>query len=234
MASLDKRGDDATPDVSGAASNEHVPRRHNSWRCAHVVSTSRGPRWIWCSTQRTFARMTAAIETRALRKEYPAPTPRRGLASFAPPMPLPQGRPAAVVVLPIARLIMGPIQGLSVEHILPFIGVTALGALTFSALGLLMGTAIAPQQIGLMFSIIIAPMLMFGCAYYPWRGLDRVPVMKYLVLVNPLVYLAEGMRGAITPDVPHMPIAVSASALVLLAGGFWYWGMRSFYKRAIG
>ena len=40
--------------------------------------------------------MTAAIETRALRKEYPAPTPRRGLASFAPPMPLPQGRPAAI------------------------------------------------------------------------------------------------------------------------------------------
>jgi ABC-2 type transport system ATP-binding protein len=96
MASLDERGDDATPDVSGAASNEHVSRRHNSWRCAHVVSTSPGPRWIWCSTQRTFARMTAAIETRALRKEYPAPTPRRGLASFAPPMPLPQGRPPAI------------------------------------------------------------------------------------------------------------------------------------------
>ena len=178
--------------------------------------------------------MTAAIETRALRKEYPAPTPRRGLASFAPPMPLPQGRPAAVVVLPIARLIMGPIQGLSVEHILPFIGVTALGALTFSALGLLMGTAIAQQQIGLMFSIIIAPMLMFGCAYYPWRGLDHVPAMKYLVLINPLVYVAEGMRGAITPDVPHMPIVVSASALVLLAGGFWYWGKRTFMRKALG
>ena len=97
-----------------------------------------------------------------------------------------------------------------------------------------MGTAIAPQQIGLLFSIIIAPMLMFGCAYYPWRGLDRVPVMKYLVLVNPLVYLAEGMRGAITPDVPHMPVVVSASALVVLAGGFWYWGRRTFLRKALG
>jgi len=97
-----------------------------------------------------------------------------------------------------------------------------------------MGTAIAPQQIGLMFSIIIAPMLMFGCAYYPWRGLDHVPAMKYLVLINPLVYVAEGMRGAITPDVPHMPIAVSASALVPLAGGFWYWGKRTFMRKALG
>jgi ABC-2 type transport system permease protein len=145
-----------------------------------------------------------------------------------------QGVISALVVLPIARLIMGPIQGLSAEHILPFIAVTTLGALTFSALGLLMGTAIAPQQIGFMFSIIIAPMLMFGCAYYPWRGLDRVPVMKYLVLVNPLVYVAEGLRGAITPDVPHMPLVVSATALVALAGGFWYWGRRTFLRKALG
>ena len=55
-----------------------------------------------------------------------------------------------------------------------------------------------------MFSAIIAPMMFFGCAYYPWRGLDAVPVMKYLVLINPLVYVAEGMRGALTPEVPHM------------------------------
>jgi len=35
-------------------------------------------------------------------------------------------------------------------------------------------------------------------------------------------------------DVPHMPIAVSASALVLLAGGFWYWGKRMFMRKALG
>ena len=141
---------------------------------------------------------------------------------------------SAIVVFPIARLIMGPIPGLTLAHVLPFVAITALGALTFSAMGLLMGTAIAPQQIGLMFSIIIAPMLMFGCAYYPWRGLDRVPVIKYLVLVNPLVYVAEGMRGAITPEVPHMPLLASSGALVLLAGVFWYWGRRTFLKKALG
>jgi len=145
-----------------------------------------------------------------------------------------QGIISAIVVFPIARLIMGPIPGLTLAHVLPFVAITALGALTFSAMGLLMGTAIAPQQIGLMFSIIIAPMLMFGCAYYPWRGLDRVPVIKYLVLVNPLVYVAEGMRGAITPEVPHMPLLASSGALVLLAGVFWYWGRRTFLKKALG
>ena len=32
-------------------------------------------------------------------------------------------------------------------------------------------------------------MIFFGCAYAPWRGLDRVPAMKWAVLVNPLVNL---------------------------------------------
>jgi ABC-2 type transport system permease protein len=97
-----------------------------------------------------------------------------------------------------------------------------------------LGTAIAPQQIGLMFSAIIAPMIFFGCAYYPWRGLDAVPVMKYVVLINPLVYVAEGMRGALTPEVPHMPLPISMGALLVVATTFWIMGFRSFRKRAIG
>ena len=113
--------------------------------------------------------------------------------------------------------------------------IVLLGSLAFSSLGMWLGTAIAPQQIGLMFSVIIAPMLFFGCAYYPWRGLDVVPVMKYLVLVNPMVYVAEGMRGALTPAVPHMPLAVVvASRCSWSRRLFWTLGMRSFFKRAIG
>ena len=67
-----------------------------------------------------------------------------------------------------------------------------------------------------MFSVIVAPMIMFGCAYYPWRGLDVVPVLKYAVLVNPLVYVAEGLRGALTPALPHMPLPVVLAALALM------------------
>ncbi len=117
-----------------------------------------------------------------------------------------QGVIAAAVVLPIARLIMGPIQGLHLPNAGLALGVTLLGSTVFASLGLVIGTAISAQQIGLMFSIIIAPMLMFGCAYYPWRGLDAVPAFKYGVLLNPLVYVAEAMRGALTPSLPHMPL----------------------------
>ena len=145
-----------------------------------------------------------------------------------------QGIISALAVLPIARIIMGPIPSLTFGHLGDVIVITVLGAAAFSSLGMWLGTAIAPQQIGLMFSAIVAPMMFFGCAYYPWRGLDAVPVMKYLVLVNPLVYVAEGMRGALTPEMPHMPLLVSMGALLLIATLFWIFGFRSFRKRAIG
>jgi ABC-2 type transport system permease protein len=145
-----------------------------------------------------------------------------------------QGIISAVVVLPLARLIMGPIPSLTFGHVGDVLVITVLGATAFSALGMWLGTGIAPQQIGLMFSAIVAPMMFFGCAYYPWRGLDSVPVMKYLVLLNPLVYVAEGMRGALTPEVAHMPLSLSMGALLAISSLFWIAGFRSFRKRAIG
>ena len=84
-----------------------------------------------------------------------------------------------------------------------------------------------------MFSSIIGPMIFFGCMYYPWKGLDSVPVLKYAVLVNPLVYVAEGMRGAITPSLPHMPVPVVIGALVAITAAFWLLGMRTFRRRAL-
>ena len=145
-----------------------------------------------------------------------------------------QGFISVAVILPIARLLMGPIPSLTLSHGGQVFAVVFLGSLAFSALGMWLGTAIAPQQIGLMFSVIIAPMLFFGCAYYPWRSLDVVPVIKYVVLVNPMVYVAEGMRGALTPAAPHMPLGIVGLALIVIAAFFWTLGMRSFYKRAIG
>lgn len=141
---------------------------------------------------------------------------------------------SVLVVLPIARLVMGPIPELSFSHLGLIVIVTILGAAAFSALGMVLGTAVAPQHIAVMFSVIIAPMIFFGCAYYPWKGLDAVPVLKYAVLVNPLVYVGEGLRGAMTPSVPHMPLAFSTSALVMLTVLFGWLGARNFERRAVG
>ncbi|HXE61004.1 MAG TPA: ABC transporter permease [Gemmatimonadaceae bacterium] len=171
--------------------------------------------------------------TREIEDRLLAPVPMRLIAFEKIVMGVLQGLIAAAVVLPMSRLIMGPIDALTGAHAVPVLLITILGAAAFSNLGLLMGTAINPQQIGLMFSVVVAPMIFFGCAYYPWQGLDAVPAMKYAVLVNPLVYVAEGMRGALTPALPHMNLLVVAGALVVLTGLFWTLGIRSFERRAL-
>lgn len=172
--------------------------------------------------------------TREIEDRLLAPVPTRVVAAEKIVAAVIQAMIAAIVVLPIARVIMGPIPGLSLTHGGEIVLIALLGATAFSSLGMWLGTAISPQQIGLMFSVIVAPMVFFGCAYYPWRGLDAVPVVKYLVLLNPLVYVAEGLRGVMTPAVPHMSLGIVTVALVLLAAAGWMLGMRSFYKRAIG
>jgi ABC-2 type transport system permease protein len=172
---------------------------------------------------------THEIEDRLLA---PIPIPLIAVEKIA--IGVVQGVIAGLVVLPAARLIMGPIPGLTLAHVTTIVSVTLLGAATFSTLGLLMGSIINPQQIGLMFSTIVAPMIFFGCAYYPWRGLDAIPIAKYAVLVNPLVYVAEGMRAALTPDVPHMPLVAVVGAQLLILALFSTFGLRSFMRRAVG
>ncbi|MDQ6736382.1 MAG: ABC transporter permease [Gemmatimonadota bacterium] len=145
-----------------------------------------------------------------------------------------QGIIAALVVLPIARLVMGPVAGFTFSHVPELLLVVILSAATASAFGLLLGVLISPQQIGFMFSLIITPMIFFGCAYYPWRGLDVVPWLKYAVLVNPLVYISEGLRAALTPGMPHMPFLAIVTALVVLTAVFTKLALVRFRIRALG
>ena len=171
---------------------------------------------------------TKEIEDRLL-----APVPNRIVAFEKIVAGTLQGMIAALFVLPVARGIMGPIPGISYSNPGLLLAMTILGGATFSAMGLFLGTAIPPQHVGMMFSVVLAPMMMFGCAYYPWRGLDAVPAMKWGVLINPLVYVAEGLRAALTPGTKHMPILAITVALVALAGLFTFLGLRSFMKRAV-
>ena len=171
--------------------------------------------------------------TREIEDRLLAPAPIELVAIEKVVAGLLQGIVAAIFVLPIARLIMGPIPGLTFGNAGLLLIATILGGAAFSAIGLYLGTAIAPQQIGLMFSVILAPMIMFGCTYYPWTGLSKVPAMKWAVLINPLVYVSEGMRAALTPGVPHMPTAAILAALLAMTAIFLFLGLRAFDKRAM-
>ena len=172
-------------------------------------------------------------QTKEIEDRLLAPVPNQVVAVEKIVAGTIQGIVASIFVLPTARLIMGPIPGLTVANV-PILLITAIvGGAAFSAMGLWLGTAIPPQQVGMMFGVILAPMMMFGCAYYPWRLLNRVPALKWGVLINPLVYVAEGLRASLTPAVGSMPPVAIAVALFFITALFTFFGLRSFMRRAV-
>ena len=141
---------------------------------------------------------------------------------------------AGLVVIPSAWLVMGSGVTISFHQPVAFLVICFLVALFAAAGGLTLGCAIGQAQVGLMFSLVIAPMIMFGCAYYPWAALKNFPGLQYAVLINPLVYASEGLRGALIPGVPHIPIYAVIGALIVINAILLVVGMKRFYSKAIG
>jgi ABC-2 type transport system permease protein len=92
---------------------------------------------------------------------------------------------------------------------------------------------VGQTQIGLMFSLVLAPMMMFGCAYYPWSALNSFPILQMAVLVNPLVYASEGLRGALAPQVSHIDTMIVIGALAVIDMVLLYVGLRKFHQKAV-
>jgi ABC-2 type transport system permease protein len=76
-------------------------------------------------------------------------------------------------------------------------------------------------------------MMMFGCAYYPWEALKHFPGLQYAVLINPLVYASEGLRGALAPQVPHIPFPAVLGALAVMNLVFLFFGLKKFQRMAV-
>jgi ABC-2 type transport system permease protein len=145
-----------------------------------------------------------------------------------------QALAAGMVVIPAAWLIMGSGLEMSLHQPLVFVALTLLVALFSSAGGLTLGCSVGQTQIGLMFSLVLAPMIMFGCTYYPWSALESFPLLQYAVLINPLVYASEGLRGSLVPQFPHLSMLVVLGALLLIDVALLVVGLNRFYKKAVG
>jgi ABC-2 type transport system permease protein len=144
-----------------------------------------------------------------------------------------QGILAGAAIFPILLVLPATEVHVRVASWPMLIAMLLLASWTAAALGLFLGTAIRPQQIGLMFAVVLTPMTFLGCVYYPWAALHAIPWLQTVVLVNPLVYMTEGLRIALTPDVPHLSSAVTAVMLVVLGTGLTWLGVRGFIRRVI-
>ena len=140
---------------------------------------------------------------------------------------------AGLAVIPAGWLLLRPGVGLNLRSPLSFACVTLLVALFSACGGLALGCSISQNHIGLMFSLVLTPMIFFGCTYYPWSALAHFPILQRVVLVNPLVYASEGLRGTLVPQFPHLPVLAVFVALTVFDALFLGVGLRQFHRKAV-
>ena len=149
-----------------------------------------------------------------------------------------QGLISAIIVLPIASVVHA--AGVEAQinlHWLIIVTMVPLACLAMTSLGLLLGTSFEPRNLGLMFGFIVLPITFLGGTYYEWTRLSPVAVggfhwLQAIVLVNPLIYVNEGMRAAFT-NAPHMHLYVIYPALLAFSALFLTLGLRNFRRKVL-
>ncbi|WP_121965998.1 ABC transporter permease [Myroides sp. N17-2] len=140
----------------------------------------------------------------------------------------------ALIVLPISLIFMGSYLNISLDltSSLLLLGVLLLSSITSATLGLLVGTVVKPPQIAAMFPGFLMPLIFTGAIFFNWAALDAIPVMKYITLINPLVYINEALRFILKSGGDTMPLVYSILGIVVFTLIMGYYGMKRFIKMA--
>jgi ABC-2 type transport system permease protein len=171
------------------------------------------------------------IEDRAL-----APVPIRVLAIQKITAGAIQAFIGAAIVFPVVYWVHAPGQGPHIEVTSWFLlaAVMVFSSTLTASMGLWLGTVVDPRKMQMVFAVVLLPLTMLGCVYYPWSALHAIRWLQILVLINPMVYMTEGLRAALTPSIGHMPLWAIMLALVGGTAVFGYLGIRSFRNRVVG
>ncbi len=140
---------------------------------------------------------------------------------------------AAALVFPLAYYIPSEPVLAHVSSWPFLIAVLVLASLVAGALGLTLGTVVPPKQIGLIFGVVVVPITFLGCVYYPWAALTHIKWLQIGVLVNPIVYMSEGLRASLTPGLGHMPEGYILLGLTVFFALLMGQGMRGFRRRVV-
>ncbi|WP_228554093.1 ABC transporter permease [Catenulispora pinisilvae] len=176
--------------------------------------------------------------TREIEDRVQAPCPIWLVASAKVLSGAVQGMISALLVFPIAAVVHA--KGVHADlsyHWWIVLTLIPLACVAMTSLGLLLGTTFEARNIGLMFGFVVLPLTFLGGTYYEWTRLAPVkvggfPWLQTVVLVNPLIYINEGMRAALT-DAPHMHLYVVYPVLIGFLALFLGVGLRNFRRRVL-
>jgi len=138
---------------------------------------------------------------------------------------------SALLVFPIAAFVPATPVHLHVNWLV-LVTLTPLACFMCGTLGLTFGTRFDPRTVPLLFGIIVIPLTFLGSIYYPWQALAPIKWLQILVLFNPLVYMCEGFRAALTSS-PHMSLWAVYLVMIGFTVLFTWQGIRGFTRRVV-
>ncbi|HLI36373.1 MAG TPA: ABC transporter permease [Streptosporangiaceae bacterium] len=171
--------------------------------------------------------------TREIEDRVMAPVPYAAAALAKVCCSAVQSLLAAAVVFPLAYLIPAAPVRIHIASWAALILALTLGSLLAGCLGLLLGTVVEVRKIALVFAVTIVPLTFLGCVYYPWASLHSIRWIQILVLANPLVYLSEALRAALTPSLPHMSTLASLPVLAAITVLLGWAAITTFTRRVL-
>jgi ABC-2 type transport system permease protein len=169
--------------------------------------------------------------TREIEDRVQAPLPVSLLAVEKAVAGALNGLFAAILVFPIAAIVPATPIHLDVNW-LELLTIVPIGCYMCGALGLTFGTRFDPRTVPLLFGIIVIPLTFLGCVYYSWSSLEAIRWLQILVLANPLVYMCEGFRAALTTS-SHMSLWAVYGALIAFSALFTWLGITGFKRRVL-
>jgi ABC-2 type transport system permease protein len=138
---------------------------------------------------------------------------------------------SALVVFPIAAVVPSTPVNLEIDWVV-LVTLMPLTCFMAGALGLTFGTRFEPRTVPILFGVVVLPLTFLGAIYYSWASLEPIRWLQIAVLVNPLVYVSEGFRAAVTPA-EHMSLWAIYGALVAFTAVFTYLGLAGFRRRVL-
>jgi ABC-2 type transport system permease protein len=170
---------------------------------------------------------TKEIEDRLL-----APVPVWAVAVEKIVIAAARGIIAALLILPLGALILPGGLDLGGASWAGFVAILLAGSVVGASMGLLLGTAVPPNRINIAFTVILTPLLFTGATFYPWTLLTNLRWFQVVTLFNPLTYVSEGTRAALT-SIPHLGsgwVTLGLAGSVAIFGAL---GLLGFERRAV-
>jgi ABC-2 type transport system permease protein len=138
---------------------------------------------------------------------------------------------AALLVFPIAAVVPATPVHLDIDWV-ELLTIVPIACYMCGALGLTFGTRFEPRTVPMLFGIFVIPITFLGAVYYAWSTLEPVRWLQIVVLANPLVYMCEGLRAALTTSA-HMSLWAVYPAMLGFSALFTWLGINGFKKRVL-